>query len=126
MFNMRKILLSIINWLTNIVLLLGALPLFLWFLSYEVEPFTNEDSKLICLEQVSGNCFLWALDKFSKYGGYICIRRSKVWHGPHVLWMPPARDAVYHFVPKKDANKKIHFWNSYLLVWFKGWIKRSD
>lgn len=65
-----------------------------------------------------GNCILWALYMWCRYGGYFALRRSRWGPFPHALW---SRDLVrwYGFAPVDPRKRLIP------PPWFRGRIKRE-
>lgn len=44
------------------------------------------------------NCYLYALGQWFRHGGWVIVRKSKYWFGPHMLWTPNLLD-FYEYVP---------------------------
>ena len=68
-----------------------------------------------------GNCISYAVRQWWQRGGYVIVRRSQWYPGPHMMWSP---DLVTFeaFVPvymRHWAKKRI-----IPPLWFKGQIKR--
>jgi hypothetical protein len=71
------------------------------------------------------NCFLWALRQWWQHGGYLCFRPSRVWRGPHVLWLPAEGGKMQHFVPTENTNVAVGC-RLHWLIWFRGEVKEGD
>lgn len=67
------------------------------------------------------NCLFYVLWKYWTCGGYIIIRKSKFYPGPHFLWCQSLGDLpVEHYVPK-FPRKRI-----FPPIFFDGEIKNKD
>lgn len=71
------------------------------------------------------NCLFWALAQWNRRGGYLVFRKSRVWFGVHVLWMPEQCAPLQHFVPIDNASARVG-WRLHWLIWFRGRVRTSD
>lgn len=71
------------------------------------------------------NCLVWALTQWWRHGGYLVLRRSRVWPGPHILWMPRECAPLQHFIPLENADVRIG-WRVHWLLWFRGHVVTAD
>jgi len=58
---------------------------------------------------MKSNCLLWSIKTWLKEGGYILIRKSNFYFGPHFLHGkidPETKEfKIKHFVPKNPKSK---------------------
>jgi hypothetical protein len=71
------------------------------------------------------NCLVWAVTQWLRHGGYLVCRRSRVWFGPHVLWLPAPCAPLQHFVPISNATARVG-WRIHWLIWFRGHVITGD
>ncbi len=54
--------------------------------------------------------------------GYLCIRKSLYWFGPHVLYLEKEGWQFKHYVPLKP-KRRMRWWQCWRLMLFEGqWI----
>ena len=87
-----KSLLSLIFW--------GIIFLIVWTVTW---PFKGNKT----------NCFVWAVEKWEKEGGYLVIRWCQAdtkFKWPHFLWLPNQHSQLKHAYPKDDIGEGMHYW----------------
>src|SRR5690242_2704855 len=52
------------------------------------------------------NCFFFALEMWWHHGGYVPIRKSTYWWGPHLMWSPDLL-TFYDFTPVEPKRKRV-------------------
>lgn len=50
------------------------------------------------------NCLLWALAVWRKKGGYLWVRRSHHWWGPHFGWMRRPGAPMWSYSPDRPKD----------------------
>lgn len=51
------------------------------------------------------NCLLWALREWKRKGGYLWIRKSDHWWGPHFGWTKGPGEPMWSFSPDKPTKR---------------------
>jgi hypothetical protein len=76
-----------------------------------------------------GNCFIWAILSFLKYGGKLKISKSDFGPIPRMHWLNPNDYKWYHYQPKYPLHynalprlRKIFMIH---VLWFEGHVKQS-
>lgn len=76
-----------------------------------------------------GNCFIWGLLSFLKYGGKIRVIKSELGPIPRMLWLNPKDGKWYYYAPdhplhysKLPRLRKIFMIH---VLWFKGHVKQA-
>lgn len=76
------------------------------------------------------NCFIYAVCRWFRYGGYLLIRKSRWGWFPHFLhgnMNEQGQVEVNHFVPEKPIKPKGFLkWFPIHILFFKGKIKNND
>lgn len=78
-----------------------------------------------------GNCWLYALPLFIKYGGYLAVRAAdgnkflNLFMIPHVLYMPTLNrgSVISQYVP---INRKSSFWVPWHALYYRGKIRHVE
>lgn len=79
-----------------------------------------------------GNCWVFALDKYRRDGGYLIVRASRSaallgWPVPHVMWaaaLPPDAE-VEHFAPAPEDQRRARFF-AWFAFWFRGQVYNRE
>lgn len=76
-----------------------------------------------------GNCFIWGILSFLKYGGKIKVIKSEFGPAPRMLWLNPNNNCWYYYAPKhplryKDLPRLRKIFMIHVL-WFEGYVKQS-
>lgn len=71
---------------------------------------------------MQSNCFVYALFKYWRCGGYLAIRKSRMGSiFPHFIWIKDLKDAeIEHFVPSHPKRVIVP------PPVFKGYVKTDD
>ena len=76
-----------------------------------------------------GNCFIWGILSFLKYGGKIRVIKSEHSPAPRMLWLNPKDGKWYYYTPVRPYNysklprlRKIFMIH---VLWFEGHVKQS-
>ena len=76
-----------------------------------------------------GNCFIWGLLSFLKYGGKLKISKSDFGPIPRMHWLNPNDNKWYYYHPKHPLRyndlprlRKIFMIH---VLWFEGHVKQS-
>ena len=65
------------------------------------------------------NCLIWALGQWRREGGYLLIRRSEWYPGPHFLWANADLSDRRAFVPL------VHRRRWFPPLWFAGRVEKD-
>jgi hypothetical protein len=63
------------------------------------------------------NCLIWAIRQWRRAGGYVLMRRSEWYPGPHFLWASADLTDRRAFVPLAPP-----VWRWWPRLWFRGQI----
>lgn len=76
-----------------------------------------------------GNCFIWGILSFLKYGGKIRVIKSEFSPAPRMLWLNPNNNCWYYYTPRHPLRyedlprlRKIFMIH---VLWFEGYVKQS-
>lgn len=65
------------------------------------------------------NCWLWALARVFRRGGFLLVSKSEWGWWPHVMWSPDMR-VLYQFEPTKKKRRRL-----LPPMLYRGYVKRT-
>ena len=76
-----------------------------------------------------GNCFIWGILSFLKYGGKLRIIKSEYSPAPRMLWLNPYDNKWYFYTPKHPRyyNTLPRLRKIFMIhvLWFEGHVKQA-
>ena len=69
------------------------------------------------------NCFIFALRRWFKRGGYLIIRKSDAGWYPHFIWAESLKDLEIEHYTVDEFHPLMRFMPAFL---FKGYVKKHD
>jgi len=73
-----------------------------------------------------GNCLIFAIGKFIRFGGYIIVRKSRTTWIPHFMWTKSITNLeIEEYKPIKPLNGKLFRWFPIHVMIFEGRVRKG-